>query len=378
MKKLYLLLTTLFLAFVNFSLAQYTATNTGNWSSPITWAPGAVPSNPCTNCTIAINPGVNVTLDVSVSLGGTSALTIGPGATLANPSKLIIPPSAGSSVMTGNNIILINSGSKTPGVSLANKFATIDASTAGPFDGIFINFLNIIYTKVVGSLVLPAQPSVFLFGTTAASFAPPVYGDGVTGVLSSGGPITINGDGTLPIVLTNFDAVLNGKVVDLTWTSAIEINSDHYGVQRSPDGATWQTIGTVQAKGFSSIAVNYSFTDVSPLSSINYYRLQMVDMDGKFAYSPVKVVRTLPIQGLSIFPNPARDYVNVTLGTEYSSDLTIRLINEFGQVLQEQKLSNAGGTTVSLPVNRYSQGNYYIQVVQANGVQQTSKVLIAR
>ncbi|HTQ28553.1 MAG TPA: T9SS type A sorting domain-containing protein [Puia sp.] len=373
MKKLYLLTTMAILGFVNFSQAQYTATNSGNWSNPITWAPGAVPSNPCNNCTITIAPGVTVTLDESETIQGTSQLVIGPGATITNPSKLIIPASAGTSVMTGNNIIMINSGSNAPNVVLSTPYSTIDASGAGEFDGVFINFLNIVYSKVVGN-----APSVFLFGTTVANMAAPVYGNGTTGTLANGGPFSINGNGTLPIILSNFDAVLNGKIVDLTWTSAIEINSDHYAIQRSADGNSWNTIGTVQAKGFSSIAVNYAFTDVSPLNGINYYRLQMVDQNGKFGFSPIKVVRTLPVQGLSVFPNPARDYVNVTIGTNLSSNITIRLINQFGQLMQEQRVSNASGTTVSLPVGTYAQGNYYLQVIQSDGTQQTSKVLIAR
>jgi len=81
---------------------------------------------------------------------------------------------------------------------------------------------------------------------------------------------------------------------------------------------------------------------------------------------------------LNIFPNPARTYLNVTLGSTYTSDLTLKLVDGSGQVLQERKLSQAAGTTVSLPVSAYPQGHYYLQITGADGTRQTNKVLIAR
>jgi hypothetical protein len=101
--------------------------------------------------------------------------------------------------------------------------------------------------------------------------------------------------------LVNFNAVLDNNVVNLSWTTAEEINSNHFAVERSADASHWQAIGTVTAKGFSSIAVNYSFIDESPSSGVNYYRLQIVDNDGKYKYSAVKVVRSSLTKD-SVFP----------------------------------------------------------------------------
>jgi len=375
MKKLYLLTSLVFLGFVNLGLAQpIVAVNSGNWSSPLTWAPNPPPSSVCNNCTIIINAGVTVTLDASVSFTGTTIMTIGSDAT--SPASLIITNSGAATFATGHNITLVNAGNSgaPPGIKLRNSNTTINASAAGQFDGIFTEFiitsaLSIIQKQVGNS------PGIFLsFGGVVTPLGgPPVHGP------TFPGPATLSSSGApLPIYLSAFDAVLDGKVVDLTWTSAIEVNSDHIDIERSADGANWNSLGTVQAKGNSSVAVNYSFTDVSPIHGTNYYRLKLVDIGGKYAYSQIRVVRTSLIQGLSVFPNPSHDYVNITLGTEYSGAITIRLVNQFGQVLQEKRLSNVAGTTVSFQVSTYSQGNYYLQVIQSDGTQQTGKVLISR
>jgi hypothetical protein len=321
-----------------------------------------------------------VTLDASVSFTGSTILTIGSDAT--SPAELLITASGAVVFPAGHNLTLVNAGNSgaPPGIKLRNSNTTINATAAGQFDGVFSEFIVIpgtpppfaIFQKEVGN-----PPGLFLaLGGVLASLGatiPSVHGATFTG------PATLSSSGApLPIYLSAFDAVLDGKVVDLTWTSAIEVNSDHIDIERSPDGANWIALGTVKAKGNSSIAVNYSFTDVSPIHGTNYYRLRLVDIDGKTAYSQIRVVRTSLIEGLSVFPNPSHDYVNLTLGSQYNGAITVRLVNQFGQVLQEKRFSNVAGTTVSFQVSTYSQGNYYLQVIQSDGTQQTSKILISR
>ncbi len=361
MKKFYTLSVTI-LAFVFFNSAfgQYTATKTGNWSNTVTWAPGVKPSANCNNCTITINSGVIVTLDAAVTLTGTSQLIINSNA------ELIIPASSTSQLAAHNSITLVFA---TPGptIKLVSSTSVVKVSAGSTFDGIFNSFAGgIVKDKLIGT-----GQSVFVFGAPTTSPAPPL---GAT----LAGPITLNSSGTLPVVLVNFDAVLADGSVDLSWTTEVEINSDHFNVQRSADGTNWQTIGTVAAGGNTTVEVNYSFTDQSPLASVNYYRLQSVDKDDKYTYSDIKVVRGSLIQGFSVFPNPAKDYVNVTLSSTATSNLVLRLIDQNGKVLQTKQVSNAAGTTISFAVHNYPEGAYLLQIKGADGTQQTSKLLITR
>jgi len=356
MKKFYLLTTVIFFAFVNVGLAQFAASNTGNWSNPITWAPGAIPSASCGNgCTITIKPNVTVTMDAEVILSGNAKLFIGTDA--INPAKLVIPFSNNVLANPHNRVIMTYNDPVV--IQLANANATVDASTAGIYDGVII--------RVPFPTLTPPYMDFQRVGPNSLWNQPTISG-----------PSTLSSTGVLPITLSRFDAILNNKVINLSWTTAEEINSDHFGIERSTDASHWQTIGKVAAAGFSSIAVNYSYTDESPSVGVNYYRLQMVDGDGKYKYSSVKVVNGTLTKGLSVFPNPANNFVNVTLGNEMNLGTTIRLINQFGQILQERKLNHAAGTTISLPVHNYPQGSYVLQVIGEDGSRQTSKVLISR
>ena len=204
---------------------------------------------------------------------------------------------------------------------------------------------------------------------------PDLYGPAT---LSSAG--TVEGAVLLPVILQGFTAELNiDKTVLLNWETSQESNSSHFDIERSQDGSTWTTIGSVQAAGTSDMTIDYTFTDESPATGINYYRLNMVDRDGRDAYSDVKIVRTAAlVSKVSFYPNPARDYVNVSLSQASGTEVTIRLINQAGQVLQEKKAVSSNGATVTFPVQQYSTGLYILSVVGADGSHESSKLLISR
>lgn len=378
MKKLYplaiLLLTIILLS--NRTTAQtysggtYSAQRNGNWHGDNIWNPTEPPST-CLNCLININSGVTVTLNANVTLKNSSLLVIGtPGNTAA--TELLINASTGTDWASSYNVILSNDGSNPANaIQLINSSASVNAIGANnDFDGIFTTFEGTptTYFKQVGN------------GVSAYSGATASNSRSLSNSNTLSGPVTLSSTGTLPIILSDFNALLDDNQVDLTWTTDLEVNSDHFAVQRSTNGgSSWETLGTVAAQGMSSISVNYSYTDATPASGVSEYRLQLVDRDGQSAYSTIRTIRTGQVSTISIFPNPTKDYVNITLGGEATTgSLDIRLLSQAGQLLVEKKVSNAGGTTVTLPVSNYPQGNYLILVTGPDGTQQVNKLLISK
>jgi Secretion system C-terminal sorting domain len=200
------------------------------------------------------------------------------------------------------------------------------------------------------------------------------------------GPSTLSSSGVslgatiLPILLEGFAGELNSdETVGLSWTTAQESNSGHFEIERSLDGSVWTIIGEEAAKGYSSLPSDYSFTDGKPSAGTNYYRLRMVDLDGKYTYTTIVVIHNASIVShTSFFPNPAHDYVHVALGGVAATKLTIRLINQSGQVLQEKTVVAGNGVTVSFPVQQYAAGLYILSVDGSDGTHTSSKLLISR
>ena len=91
----------------------------------------------------------------------------------------------------------------------------------------------------------------------------------------------------LPVVLISFAGTHSGTSVELQWTTALEDNLHYFAIQRSADGQTFQTVDTVAAHGQPS---TYHFTTSIDVNT--WFRLQMIDRDGKYTYSPIVFVET--------------------------------------------------------------------------------------
>lgn len=95
----------------------------------------------------------------------------------------------------------------------------------------------------------------------------------------------------LPVELVSFNAVSkDNTTVQLNWLTALEINNDFFGIEKSDDAVSWNTIANIQGVGNSTIMQQYSYTDKNPATGANYYRLRQCDYDGTCKYSDVAMV----------------------------------------------------------------------------------------
>lgn len=376
MKKIYTL-TLVLSCIVLFSLSAfaqtypggtYTVVQSGTWHTspgPGIWQTSEPPSF-CTDCRIIIPDGVSVNMNADLTMAGTSLLSVGTASGGSQPSVLTIPFSSSATPPTPfpipsayDRISMVYGDPVT--ISVGNNNDVIDASRTGPYDGIFM------------AVPTPQGNSPYFYIARIGTSAQFPNSTSITG------PTTLNSLGTLPIILSEFEAVLDKNVVNLNWTTQLEINSDHFAIQSSNNaGASWNNIGTISAHGNSALPITYSFTDSKPASGTNEYRLEMVDRDGKYAYSEIKAVRIGLISSFNVYPNPATDYVNVVLSGDASVNANIRLINLAGQVLMEKNVTNAGGTTIPLAVGGFPQGSYLIMVTGSDGTKQVNKILISK
>jgi hypothetical protein len=111
----------------------------------------------------------------------------------------------------------------------------------------------------------------------------------------------------LPLQLISFKATLVNIDVLLKWATAQGQNTNYFNIERSIDAINFKTVGRVKAAGNSNLQVDYIYTDsdvVKLNSNIAYYRLKMVDKDGKYTYSMVQALRINDKEIISVIPNP--------------------------------------------------------------------------
>jgi hypothetical protein len=141
---------------------------------------------------------------------------------------------------------------------------------------------------------------------------------------------TNSGTAPLPVELLSFEAEIAGDEVHLFWSTASEINNDHFKVQRSDNGKDFTTIMKTQGAGNSTSIIDYMEVDQEPLSGVSYYRLVQVDYDGTETISDVSVVNfnfpTSDDLNMSVFPNPAtKDNININLQNFQDKEILIKV-----------------------------------------------------
>jgi hypothetical protein len=112
------------------------------------------------------------------------------------------------------------------------------------------------------------------------------------------------GSNPLPVDFVSFDAQRRKQDVQLSWSTASEINSDYFEVERSSDGIHFRPLSKVAAMGNSNTLVNYSWIDRTPANGINYYRLRQWDVNGASEYTSVRSV-FFSRQTVQVYPNPS-------------------------------------------------------------------------
>jgi hypothetical protein len=143
----------------------------------------------------------------------------------------------------------------------------------------------------------------------------------------------------LPVQLSAFSGQITSTGSLLSWTTATELNSARFEVERSADGTRYATLASLTAAGTSTAAHNYQFLDAAAPASTSYYRLRQVDLDGIAVYSPVVVLTRAASTSSSAvvakpqaFPTLFTDALSVLLpGAEAPQAATVALFTTEGR-----------------------------------------------
>ncbi len=173
--------------------------------------------------------------------------------------------------------------------------------------------------------------------------------------------------GTLPVKLISFSGEIRNNQTILNWKTANEINNKHFIIERSANGNTFESIGTVTTGLV--INNNYSFTDSKPGTGTQFYRLRQVDQDGRATFSKIVTVKYLKdISGIKIFPTVATTEVNFNLSAAAATTIEVNIYDVTGKkMMQANKTISTGANQQSVEVAPLQAGLYYLQIKNSNG-----------
>ncbi len=174
----------------------------------------------------------------------------------------------------------------------------------------------------------------------------------------------------VPIELIDFDAIALNNRVELSWSTASEINTDRFEIERallSQSGmSNFSVIAEEVAAGNSASTRSYGpVIDRNVAGGATYvYRLRTIDLDGASSLSDEVEVTIDAVNTLgTINPNPAASTVKLDFNA--NSDVVITIYDMNGKLVKEIFNGTASGNmNISFEVNDLASGSYTI-VMQA-------------
>lgn len=203
-----------------------------------------------------------------------------------------------------------------------------------------------------------------VFNNTLNSWEVTIEVTGFSGFFAGNAGINI-----LPLKLVSFSGVMQNGAATLHWTTSNELNTSHFELQRSTNGRDFNKLADIPVADNITGDQVYQYVDNAGILANHgpfaWYRLKMVDTDGKFTYSKMVVVnvnnKTFSIAGIS---NPIRGNLQVNIEAAKQSITTFLLMGMDGKILlQHRQLITPGSNSIRINLgSKLPAGNYMLQV----------------
>lgn len=194
----------------------------------------------------------------------------------------------------------------------------------------------------------------------------------------------------LPIELLYFNATANNELVELSWSTASEINNDFFTIEYSNElaynGTIWTPLFMIDGAGNSNTPLIYTFIDRPYLRDNNtnvvFYRLKQTDIDGKYKYYGVVFVRYNYIDEdekniiITYDPSINENKINIMFNATESNQYQINIYDINGKLITTNTGQSIDGTNnVTMQINNFN-SSIYIIVLNIGQQVLTQKILI--
>ena len=175
--------------------------------------------------------------------------------------------------------------------------------------------------------------------------------------------------------LVNFTAQVVHDKVWLAWSAKQEENVNYYGIERSYDNKEFDQVALMFPAEDPAAVNNYPYKDpITNTPSVIYYRLKMVDKEGKYKYSEIRMVRmgnSNDPAKVTTYPSPVVNELHISVPADWQ-DKTVncQLLNTGGSIIKTFNIQQ----TATIGMSDVPPGTYYIKV--ANGKETSTQTIV--
>lgn len=153
----------------------------------------------------------------------------------------------------------------------------------------------------------------------------------------------------LPLEWNDFSGKTEFGENYLNWSVKETRQVRYYVVERKTAGNDFVEISRLAAKNEGETIQQYSIPDFSPAEGVNFYRIRIVYSNDETGYSKIISLTNKGMAEFQVYPNPAKQLLNIQFKNAEKKNYILELINAEGQaVMQKNLVSLPGGSLFQL------------------------------
>jgi hypothetical protein len=181
--------------------------------------------------------------------------------------------------------------------------------------------------------------------------------------------------------LINFRGSMAHAKTKLSWTTTANMEVQFFDVERSVDGKNFFTVGRVQNGSPALSMASYAYSeDVAAVSARTlYYRLHIKEANGRSSYSNIiKLTKEEKSNEVMIYPNPAHQYVALSIPASRRSEAVISVVDPSGKAIYYKKhMLQQGANEIIIDETRQWPSGVYLVNISTENDRQWRKVVVA-
>ena len=169
-----------------------------------------------------------------------------------------------------------------------------------------------------------------------------------------------------------FEARASEGRTKLQWITNTGYKNDYFEVERLNANGSFDILGRQNTYAGDDMK-SYTFTDNNPLDGDNFYRINSISQNGTPQYSEVKKVIFSKNDGISIFPNPADEFINVDLRKYEGKTVALSVYNSVGLLVKKQTIEKVSAALQQIDIQGFGVGSYLLRV-QSEGKREVTRL----
>ncbi|MBL0182567.1 MAG: autotransporter-associated beta strand repeat-containing protein [Chitinophagaceae bacterium] len=258
--------------------------------------------------------------------------------------------------------------------------AAVDMKVEWPQSLEGINFQSYL-GNVIGIAHYDAAPTSLWGPVVGIGNNPVTGGDATRGTITQFSPFGVGRidptGGVLAIKINYFNASKGNGFNTLNWQAACSSSQAIFELERSVDGVNFININSIIATQ-ARCASPFSYNDNTAPAGTVFYRIRIIDVDGKASYSAIvklsSQVKDIELSGIA--PNPVMNIAQVKVNTTKKDVVNLVVIAADGKVVSRTSVQlQAGSSIISVDIANLPSGVYMLKGIFSDGQTNTVKFI---